>query len=81
MPNQQKQQRAKHTSKFKACQYATRFDSTFRVESRVHPLVPTMGFGDVVGQLLCFLVHAHEVAMGDAEQPAHHLVDDAGVAV
>ena len=42
-------------------------------------LVPAVGLADVIAKLLTFLIHAHQVAMGDAKQGAHDLVYKARV--
>jgi hypothetical protein len=43
--------------------------------------ISAVGLGNVIGKLAAFLIHAHQVAVGDAEQGAHDLVDDARMGV
>ena len=44
-------------------------------------LIASTRFINVVGELLAFQVHTHQVAMREPEQGAHHFVDDTGVVI
>ena len=44
-------------------------------------LIPPLRFLDVIGKLLAFLVHPHQIGMGDAEQRTHHFVCQARLGI
>lgn len=37
-----------------------------------HDSISPFRFADVIGKLLAFLVHSHQIAVRDAEQPTHN---------